>query len=294
METNARDRVAHLNFWSSSHVEPEPLKGGITNNNFIVYDQGEHFVVRLGDDIPVHGVMRFNELSAARAAYTAGLSPEIVHSTDGVIIMRFIKGCTFTEQEVQEQKNLERIMPLIKTCHNEIPKHFQGPALVFWPFHVCRNYIRTAREDNSRVSHLLQRFLDILEELEKTIDKIKLVFCHNDLLAANFIDDGNRLWLIDWDYAGYNTALFDLANLSSNNELSAKQEDWMLEAYYEQAVTDELRCRLTAMKCISLLRETLWSIASEVHSVLDFDYIKYTDKNLDRFEFAYETFRQMD
>ena len=113
------------------------------------------------------------------------------------------------------------------------------------------------------------------------------------MLAANFIDDGQRLWLLDWDYAGYNTALFDLANLSSNNALSLQQEDWILENYYRQPVTDRLRRRLAAMKCVSLLRETLWSIVSEIHSTLDFDYVNYTGKNLSRFENAYEAFRQM-
>ena len=110
---------------------------------------------------------------------------------------------------------------------------------------------------------------------------------------TNFIDDGQRLWLLDWDYAGYNTALFDLANLSSNNALSPQQEDWILENYYRQPVTDRLRRCLAAMKCVSLLRETLWSIVSEIHSTLDFDYVNYTGKNLSRFENAYEAFRQM-
>ena len=292
MNENARDKAANLEFWSSA-VEPEPLGGGITNTNFIVSDRDERFVVRIGDDIPIHGVMRFNEIAAARAAHAAGISPEIVYEADGVFVMRFIEGKTLTEAEVKDQQNLERILPLIKTCHTEIPKHFQGPALVFWPFHVCRNYIHTARAGNSRMIDALPRFLDINTELEKTVGEIKLIFGHNDLLAANFIDDGKRLWLLDWDYAGYNAALFDLANLSSNNELSPAQEDWMLEVYYEQPVTDELRRRLAAMKCVSLLRETLWSIVSEIHSTLDFDYVGYTKKNLDRLENAYEAFRQM-
>ena len=292
MNTSARDRVAHLDFWSSQ-VAPEPLAGGITNTNFIVDDQGERFVVRVGDDIPLHGVMRFNEIAAARAAHATGISPEIVYSADGVFIMRYIKGQTLAENDVRQQQNLERIIHLIQVCHHEIPKHFRGPALVFWPFHACRNYILTARDGNSRMTDLLPRFLDINEKLEKTVGEIKLVFGHNDLLAANFIDDGKRLWLLDWDYAGYNTALFDLANLSSNNALSAQQEDWILENYYQQPVTDRLRRRLAAMKCVSLLRETLWSIVSEIHSTLDFDYVSYTGKNLSRFENAYEAFRQM-
>ena len=292
MNTSARDRVAKLDFWSSA-VEPEPLAGGITNTNFIVNDQDERFVVRIGDDIPIHGVMRFNEIAAARAAHAAGLSPEVVYSEDGLFIIRFIEGQTFGELEIRKQQNLERILPLIQACHTEIPKYFQGPALVFWPFHVCRNYILTAQEGHSRVIDLLPRFLKINEELEKKIGEIKLVFGHNDLLAANFIDDGKRLWLIDWDYAGYNTGLFDLANLCSNNELSPEQEDWLLETYYQKPTSDMLRCRFAAMKCVSLLRETLWSIVSEIYSTLNFDYVNYTQKNIARFEYAYEAFRQM-
>jgi thiamine kinase-like enzyme len=292
MNTSARDRVAKLDFWSSA-VEPEPLAGGITNTNFIVNDQDERFVVRIGDDIPIHGVMRFNEIAAARAAHAAGLSPEVVYSEDGLFIIRFIEGQTFGELEIRKQQNLERILPLIQACHTEIPKYFQGPALVFWPFHVCRNYILTAQEGHSRVIDLLPRFLKINEELEKKIGEIKLVFGHNDLLAANFIDDGKRLWLIDWDYAGYNTGLFDLANLCSNNELSPEQEDWLLETYYQKPASDMLRRRFAAMKCVSLLRETLWSIVSEIHSTLNFDYVNYTQKNIARFEYAYEAFRQM-
>ncbi|MGD8209891.1 MAG: phosphotransferase [Desulfobacterales bacterium] len=292
MNTSVRDWVANLDFWSSG-VTPEPLDGGITNTNFIVNDQDERFVVRVGDNIPLHGVMRFNEIAAARAAHAIGISPEIVYSASGVFIMRFIEGRTFSEKDVREQQNLERILRLIQACHEEIPKHFRGPALVFWPFHVCRNYILTAREGNSRMTDFFPRFLDINEELEKSVGDIKLVFGHNDLLAANFIDDGKRLWLLDWDYAGYNTGLFDLANLSSNNELPSKQEDWILETYHQQPVTDKLRRRFAAMKCVSLLRETLWSIVSEIHSTLDFDYVNYTSKNLSRFENAYEAFRQM-
>ena len=292
MSANIRDKVAQLDFWSSD-VDPVPLDGGITNTNFTVDDRGERYVVRVGDDIPVHGVMRFNEIAAARAAHAAGISPEIVYSADGVFIMRFIDGQTFTEQDVRKPQNLEHIITLIQTCHNEIPKYFQGPALVFWPFHVCRNYIQTARDGNSRMIDSLPRFLEYNAELENTVGEIKMVFGHNDLLAANFIDDGQRLWLLDWDYAGYNSGLFDLANLSSNNALSPEQEDGVLETYYQQRVTDRLRRRLAAMKCVSLLRETLWSIVSEIHSTLDFDYMSYTGKNLVRLESALEAFRQM-
>ena len=292
MNTSVRDSVAHLDFWSSQ-VEPEPLGGGITNTNFTVDDQGERFVVRVGDDIPIHGIMRFNELAAARAAHAAGISPEIVYSADGVFIMRFIEGRTLSEEDIRQPQYLDRIIALIQTCHLEIPKYLQGPMLVFWPFHVCRSYVLTAREGNSRMMESLPHFVELNEELEEAVGEVKVVFGHNDLLAANFIDDGERLWLLDWDYAGFSAALFDLAGLSSNNELSAEQEKWVLETYYQQPVTDRQRRRFAAMKCVSLLRETLWSIVSEIHSTLEFDYVNYTGKNLTRLEQAFEAFRQM-
>jgi thiamine kinase-like enzyme len=292
MSDKARDKVASLDFWSSA-VEPQPLDGGITNTNFIVKDNGRRFVVRVGDDIPLHGVMRFNEIAAAHAAHAAGLSPEIVFQADGVFVMRFVEGHTLSEEDVRLPANLARIIPLIRACHTEIPQYLKGPMLVFWPFHVCRSYILIAREGNSRMISSLAHFAEMNADLEKAIGKVKIIFGHNDLLAANFIDDGQRLWLLDWDYAGFNTGLFDLAGLSSNNELAPDQEDWVLETYYQRPVTDTQRRRLAAMKCVSLLRETLWSIVSEIHSTLAFDYESYTQKNLTRLEQAYEALQQM-
>lgn len=292
MSADARRQVAELDFWSSA-VEPVPLGGGITNTNFIVDDRGQRFVVRVGDDIPIHGVMRFNELAAAHAAHAAGISPEIVYQAKGVFVMRFIEGRTLSEADIRQPRNLDRIIPLIQTCHNEIPKYLKGPMLVFWPFHVCRSYILTAREGNSRMTDSLPHFVSLNEKLEEAVGEVKIVFGHNDLLAANFIDDGKRLWLLDWDYAGFNADLFDLAGLSSNNGLSPEQEDRVLKTYYQQPVTDRQRRRLAAMKCVSLLRETLWSIVSEIHSTLEFDYVDYTRKNLARLDQAYEAFQQM-
>jgi thiamine kinase-like enzyme len=94
------------------------------------------------------------------------------------------------------------------------------------------------------------------------------------------------LWLIDWDYAGFNSPLFDLGGLTSNNELSADQEEWVLERYFGRR-DDDLRHRFAAMKCASLLRETLWSMISEQISKIEFDYPAYTTMNLDRFSSSY-------
>ena len=288
----ARAKIARLACWSGA-VEPEPVTGGITNLNFVVDDRGERFFVRLGDDIPVHGVMRFNELAASRAAHAAGVSPEVVHAEPGALVLRFVEGTTYGEAEVRKAHAEGRIVPMIRRVHREIPKHFQGPALIFWVFQVTRGYANSLRDGGSRMTGELPRFLEINEALEAAVGPVEIVFGHNDLLAGNIIDDGERLWLVDWDYAGFNSPLFDLANLASNNQFDAAAEDRLLESYFETTADDAMRRRLAAMKCASLLRETMWSMVSEIHLDIDFDYVAYTTENLARFERAWADFKAM-
>ena len=289
--SEAGDKAAALACWREA-VTPEPLAGGISNQNFLVRHGGEKFFVRIGDDIPAHGVMRWHELAASRAAHAAGVSPEIVHHQPGALVFRFIEGTTLTEDSAREPRNLDRIVPLIRRAHREIPRHFRGPLLAFWVFQVLRGYAASLAEERSRHLDELPRLMSIADRLERAVGEVELRFGHNDLLAANFIDDGERLWLFDWEYAGLNSPLFDLGGLASNNVLTPRQEEGLLEAYYERPVSDELRHRYTAMKCASLLRETLWSMVSEIHLTLDIDYVAYTEKNLERFDAAWSEFRQ--
>ncbi len=279
-------RAAALSCWSG-RVSPEPLTGGITNKNFLVSHQGKRFVVRIGDDIPVHQVMRFNELAASRAAAAAGLSPAVVHNEPGAIVFQFVEGKTLSAEDVRPRAMLRRILPLIRRCHTELPKHLRGPALIFWVFHIARDYAGSLREAKSHHADKLARLLSVAAELEAMVGPIDVVFGHNDLLPANFIDDGKRLWLIDWDYAGFNSPLFDLGNLVSNNEVAADDERWLLEEYFQKPLTADLERRYRAMKCASLLRETMWGMVSEVHSTIDFDYASYTADYLARFERAF-------
>ena len=287
---DAPERASRLACWKG-RVDPQPVSGGITNQNFFVEDAGERYFVRIGDDIPIHGVMRFNELAASRAAAAAGVSPEVVHSEPGALVLRFVDGVTLDEAAVREPRNLERIVPLVRRCHEEIPNHLRGPSLVFWVFQVVRDYAGTLREGGSRMLESLPRLLDIAGRLEDEVGPVRLVFGHNDLLPANFIDDGERLWLVDWDYAGFNSPLFDLGGLASNNQLDSDQEAWLLAEYFGAPADATLLRRYQAMKCASLLRESMWSMVSEIHSSLDFDYVAYTDENIARFEEAWTAFQ---
>ena len=289
MNERAEQQIEQLDFWEGV-VSLEPIDGGITNRNFVATDQGRKYFVRMGNDIPLHGVMRFNELQASRAAAKVGLSPAVVHQVPGILILDFIEGKTLAEEDIRQDSYLQQIVPMLHICHRELTKNVRGPALIFWVFHVIRDYLATLEDDDSRMRDVLPALKDKAAALERAVGSIDLVYGHNDLLAANFIDDGKRLWLIDWDYAGYNSPLFDLANLASNNGLSPEQELWLLDNYFNAAAPDATRHAFDAMKCASLLRETLWSMVSEIHSTIDFDFVEYTRENLERFDQQWQAY----
>ncbi len=290
-EDAARARAAALPCWKAP-VAPRPISGGLTNDNFLVEDAGARFFVRIGDDIPVHHVARDKELAASRAAHAAGIAPEVVYTEPGILVLRYIDGRSYGPEDVRDARNLPRIVELVRRCHEQVPIHLRGPAPFFWVFHVIRDYASALREAGSRHAGATPRYLAVAESLARAIGPVDLVFGHNDLLAANFIDDGRDLWLVDWEYSGFNSPLFDLGGLASNNELSCAQEEELLRRYYQAPVTDGLMRRYAAMKCASLLRESMWSMVSEIHSALDIDYEAYTAENLDRFELALDAFGQ--
>ena len=96
----AEELVRRLKCWLEP-VVPVRIKGGITNANFLVEHQGKKYFVRIGDDIPVHQVMRFNELAAGRAAAECGLSPQVVYFERGALVFDFIEAKTFAAADVR-------------------------------------------------------------------------------------------------------------------------------------------------------------------------------------------------
>ena len=268
------ERLKRLACWKGP-VTLTPLTGGLTNLSYMADDGVEKFVVRCGGDIPVHHVFRDRERAASRAAFEAGLSPEVVHVEPGITVMRFIAGRTFGEADMREQ--LARIVPLLKTCHREVGRRLQGPANMFWVFHVIRDYVRAANAD--------AKYLAVADMLERRQVPLPIVFGHHDLLPGNFMDDGQRLWLIDWEYGAFGTAMFDLANLSSNGEFDAAQDDALFDAYFAGRADAAVRHSFAAMKAASALREALWAMVSDVHlRTPGVDYKAHAKDYLARFE----------
>jgi thiamine kinase-like enzyme len=187
---------------------------------------------------------------------------------------------------------LDQALALVARAHRDIPAFLRGPVLAFWVFHVIRDYAGTLRDRASPYAALLPDLLREAAALEAAVGPVDIVFGHNDLLPANFMHDGTRLWLIDWDYAGFNSPLFDLGGLAANNGLTPGQEARMLETYFDRPAEAVLWRRYLAMKAASALRETLWSMVSEIVSDLEFDFATYTRTNLATYRAARDVFTQ--
>jgi thiamine kinase-like enzyme len=279
-------RVAGLPFWTGT-PRIAPVKGGMTNANFCVTDKRGKYFVRLGEDIPAHGVLRFNEFAASQAAAECGLSPPILHAAPGALVFQWIDGRPLAANDLKDGGMIARVVALLKSCHEELPKYLRGPVLSFWVFQIIRSYIARLRESNSQYGDDFPRFSTITDELEAAVGDIRLVFGHNDLLPANLMDDGQRLWLIDWDYAGFGSPLFDLANLATNASFDETEEDFLLATYFGKKPGRALKQKFLAMAAASALRETLWSMVSEQLAMVDHDFTAYTSENRHRFEMAF-------
>jgi thiamine kinase-like enzyme len=271
----------------------EPLGGGLTNRNLLVTDDAGRFVVRLGDDIPVHHILRFNELAASRAAHAAGLSPAVRHAGPGVLVLDHIDGATMTAEDLRRPDRLAEALALVIATHRTLPRHLSGPALTFWVFQTLRDYAATLTAAGSRHKGGLATLMESAARLEAAVGRIDMVFGHNDLLPANFLHDGRRMWLIDWDYAGWGSALFDLGGLAANAGLSPEAEAWCLETYFGTAPDADLRRRYAAMKAAAALREAMWAMVQDGLSTLDADYAAYAQSYLETYRTALAAFETL-
>jgi thiamine kinase-like enzyme len=216
----------------------------------------------------------------------------VLHAEPGVLVLDLIEGRTFGPEDVRRRRNLERIVPLLRRVHRELPRHLRGPTLVFWVFHVLRDYGRALQAGGSRFLSEVPRLMQINEALEAIVGPVHLCGCHSDLLAANFIDDGKRLWLVDWEYGGYGTSLFDLGNVAALSSFALPDEARLLAAYYKRDPDEALWRRFHAMRCAAHLREAMWSMASEIYLDLPIDYTVYTAEQLRRFEATFGDYRE--
>ena len=283
------DRIRALPCWHG-RIEIAPLKGGISNESYLVSDGAGRHVARFGKDYPFHHVFREREVMTARAAHVAGFGPEVRYAEPGVMVSAYLGAKTYAAGDVIAERR--RVADLLRRFHVAMPAEVSGAAFLFWPFHVVRDYARTLKAGGSRMVPHLAGYVALADELESAQVPLPIVFGHNDLLPANILDDGERLWLIDFEYAGFSTAMFDLAGATSNAGLSPDEAEDLLAVYFGAAPDPALLRSHAAMACASLLREAMWSMVSELHlTAPGADYVGYTAENLERLEKALDHYR---
>jgi thiamine kinase-like enzyme len=260
-----------------------PLSGGITNRNFLIEAAGtdDRWVIRLaGNDTHLLGISREVEHAATLAAAGVGVGPEVTAfiRPEGYLVTRFIVGSAVSDEAVHRPETLRRVADSLRRIHD-------GPAIpgLFVPFRIVEAYraLAAARGVAIPVEYELAQSVARRIELAFLTNSVEPRPCHNDLLNANFIDDGTRIRIVDWEYAGMGDQFFDLGNFSINHELTADEDVELLSAY-DGGVRPARLARLTLMRTVSDFREAMWGVLQQGISSLDVDFVAYAGDHFER------------
>ena len=257
----------------------EPLGGGITNHNFRV-DLGDEIVVLrvAGKDTNLLGIDRFVERDASIAAAELGVGPEVVGfvEPEGYLLTRFIEGRPISVEEMRRPQVVGRVAETLRRVH-------EGPPIPgrFDSFRVVETYAETAAARGVDLPEAYRWAKGVADQIKAARRGETPVPCHNDLLNANFLDDGEAVRIVDWEYAGMGDRFFDLANFSINHEFDEGANDALLREYFGAVESENARA-LRVMRFMSDFREAMWGVVQQGISELDVDFVAYADEHFER------------
>jgi len=265
--------------WPHRGARFEVLGGGITNHNLKVEVDGERFVLRVaGKDTSLLGIDRTVELAATRAAAAVGVGPDVVDfvEPEGWLVTRFVEGEIPAPERMREPALLSRVARALRAFHDgaPIPGSFDS-------FRIVESYRRTAIDRGGSVPDAYDWANEVARRIEATRSTDVPVPCHNDLLNANFLDDGEQLRIVDWEYAGMGDRFFDLANFSVNHELDEAQSELLLDSYFGELRASDADA-LELMRFMSDFREAMWGVVQASVSELEFDFDAYAAEHFAR------------
>jgi thiamine kinase-like enzyme len=221
----------------------------------------------------------------SRAAAASGASPRVVEFVPEhhLLVVDYVDGTTLTPTDLRSSATLTRIAESVRRLH-------QGPRFVseFDMFDVQRTYLKTVQDRGYRLPDRYLEFMPQVERIEQALSAVDVptVPCNNDLLAANFVDDGDQVWIIDFEYAGNNDPCFELGNIWSESTLDAPLLDHLVAAYYGR----EWPSRVARARLLGLMSKygwTLWASIQDGNSDLDFDFWAW---GMEKYERAVEEF----
>ena len=264
--------------WPGKKATVVALSGGITNRNFKVGIDGETFVLRMGGTrTDLLGIDRAVEHAASLRAEETGVGPHVVAfvESEAWLVTQFIDGRPISPEEMRTPEVLPRVARTLRRFHDAaaIPGRFDAYAVV-------DTYRAEADTYGIEVPPEFEAARGFGERIRTARGPLALVPCHNDLLNANFLDDGD-IRIVDWEYAGMGDRFFDLANFSVNHELTAGDDARFLLAYFGVGRETDLAA-LRLMRFMSDFREAMWGVLQGGISELDFDFKGYAAKHFNR------------
>jgi thiamine kinase-like enzyme len=259
-----------------------PLPGGLTNRNFKVTTPAGEFVARVfSDGGDLLAIDREREYRNSVIAAAAGVGAPVVEycPADGVLVLGYVGGRTLTNADVSEPAMLPRIAAACRTLH--AAERFAGD---FDMFEVQARYYATAVGAGMRIPAGYAALMPALDAARRAlaVRAEGIVPCNNDLLAANFIDDGERIWLIDYEYSGNNDACFELGNIGGECGLDGEALAALVTCYYGRARRSRI-ARAELFRLVSRYGWTLWGVIQHAVSQLDVDFWAWA---MERFEVA--------
>jgi thiamine kinase-like enzyme len=248
------------------------LEGGLTNMNYRVNTSTGSYVLRVSEKkSAVLGINRQNERVNTDLAHRAGVGAALIDSlpAKNVLIISWIDAKTLHAPDIHSQPELlQRIAASLRMLHS-------GPAFS-GEFHfptVRKNYLKTVLDNNYFLPDIYMDIEPLILELENIIASTAepLVPCNNDLLAENFLDDGEKIWIIDYEYSGQNEASFEIGNLAGEISLSDEELTILCDAYWQEHVLSKIT-RAMAWSMIARFGWVLWASIQEAVSTIDFDF----------------------
>jgi thiamine kinase-like enzyme len=262
--------------WPGRDTRIAPIAAGLTNQNFRVEVGGLPFFVRLpGASTDLLAVDRANELHNTRAAAEAGVGPRLVahDAATGAFALEWVDGRTMSNAAFAEPGTPARIADALRRLH-------AGPRFRddFDMVRLSAYYLRVVDERGIRIPEGYREHMSAVPRIEAALAARPLasVPCHNDLLAENYLDDGERLWIVDYEYSGNNDPSFELGNTAQELLFDAARQEELCAAYFgpERFAREgaALLARMRLQMIMSDVGWTLWAAIQAAISPIDYDF----------------------
>ncbi len=269
--------IAAIPAWAGRTVLAEPIPAGLTNQNYRVTVDGLPLFVRIpGAGTELLAVDRANELHNTRAAAETGVSPRVVHALPewDVFVLEWIDARTMSNEAFAAPDSPARIATTLRCLH-------AGPRFRddFDMFRTTERYLQVVDDRGIAIPAGYRAHLPLLPRIEASLAArpIPSVPCHNDLLADNYLDDGDRLWIVDYEYSGNNDPTFELANTCQELGWDEGRIGQLCAAYFGEA-SDALLARMRLQMIMSDVGWTLWAAIQADISTIDFDFSGWAEE----------------